>query len=205
MTAFNCYGLSEICGPGVAFECPQQQGLHIWEDCHLVEVLDPVTREPVPEGQRGELVITTLTREAMPLLRYCTKDLTAITSAPCPCGRTHRRLARITGRTDDMLIVKGVNLFPIQIEQALMGTPEVGQNYLIVIDRENYVDRLTVQVEVTERMFTGEPAELEALQARIAHALREETMVTPRVELVEPGTLPRTEGKAVRVVDKRGD
>jgi len=201
--AFNCYGLSEICGPGVAFECPEQGGLHIWEDCHLVEILDPKTHEPVPEGTLGELVITTLVREAMPLLRYRTKDLTRFITEPCPCGRTHRRLARITGRADDMLIIKGVNIFPTQIEQLLMSIPEVGNNYLIVLDRENFVDRLTVKVEVTERAFRGDAPGLAALQARIASILREDLQVTPRVELVEPDSIPRGEGKAVRVIDNR--
>ncbi len=200
---YNCYGLSEMQGPGVAFECPAQQGLHLWEDSYLVEVIDPETGEPRPDGEEGELVLTSLTREAMPLIRYRTRDLTSIISEPCPCGRTHRRLSRIQGRSDDMFIVRGVNIFPLQIERVLMSMPEVGRCYLIVIDREGYTDRLTVRVELTPGAFHGELAQLRGLQDRIAHALREEILVSPRVELVEPGTLPRQEGKAVRVVDER--
>ena len=148
-------------------------------------------------------MLTSLTREAMPLIRYRTRDLTSIIPDPCPCGRTHRRLARIQGRSDDMFIVRGVNIFPLQIERVLMSMPEVGRNYLIVIDRDGYVDRLTVRVELTPDAFKGQLAQLRSLQDKIAHALREELLVTPRVELVEPGTLPRQEGKAIRVVDER--
>ena len=200
---YNCYGLSEMQGPGVAFECPEQQGLHIWEDSYIVEVINPDTGERVADGEEGELVLTSLTREAMPLIRYRTRDLTSIIPDPCPCGRTHRRLARIQGRSDDMFIVRGVNIFPLQIERVLMSLPEVGRNYLIVIDRDGYVDRLTVRVELTPDAFKGQLAQLRSLQDKIAHALREELLVTPRVELVEPGTLPRQEGKAIRVVDER--
>jgi phenylacetate-CoA ligase len=200
---YNCYGLSEMQGPGVAFECPEQQGLHIWEDSYIVEVINPDTGERVADGEEGELVLTSLTREAMPLIRYRTRDLTSIIPDPCPCGRTHRRLARIQGRSDDMFIVRGVNIFPLQIERVLMSMPEVGRNYLIVIDRDGYVDRLTVRVELTPDAFKGQLAQLRSLQDKIAHALREELLVTPRVELVEPGTLPRQEGKAIRVVDER--
>jgi len=139
----------------------------------------------------------------MPLIRYRTRDLTSLITEPCPCGRTHRRLARIEGRSDDMFIVRGVNIFPLQIERVLMSMPEVGRNYLIVVDRDGYVDRLTVRVELTADAFQGDLVQLRALQDKIAHALREEIMVTPRVELVEPGTLPRQEGKAIRVIDER--
>lgn len=201
---YNCYGLSEMCGPGVAFECPEQQGLHLWEDSYLGEIIVPETGKPAAEGETGELVLTSLTREAMPLIRYRTRDLTAFVPGTCPCGRTHRRLARIQGRTDDMFIIKGVNVFPMQIERVLMGMPEVGTNYMIVLDREGYADRMTVRVEVTAEAFRDDLAQLRALQERIAHAVREEILVTPRVELVEPGSLPRQEGKAVRVVDERG-
>lgn len=200
---YNCYGLSEMCGPGVAFECPAQQGLHLWEDAYFVEIIDPVTGEPVAEGQEGELVLTSLTREAMPLIRYRTRDLTSIVPGACPCGRTHRRLARMHGRTDDMFILKGCNIFPMQVERVLMSLPEVGSNYLILLSRDGYTDQMTVQVEITPEAFHGTPAELLALQHRIAHALREEILVTPKIELVEPGTIPRREGKAVRVVDER--
>jgi phenylacetate-CoA ligase len=200
---YNCYGLSEMQGPGVAFECPAQHGLHLWEDSYLVEIIDPDTGEPKPDGEEGELVLTSLTREAMPLLRFRTRDLTSIIPEPCPCGRTHRRLSRIQGRSDDMFIVRGVNIFPLQIERVLMSMPEVGRNYLIVVDREGYVDRLTVRVELTPDAFQGELAQLRTLQEKIARALREEILVNPRVELVEPGSIPHQEGKAVRVIDER--
>lgn len=202
---YNCYGLSEMQGPGVAFECPAQEGLHLWEDSYLGEIIDPETGGPLPEGEAGELVLTSLTREAMPLIRFRTRDLTSFIPGPCRCGRTHRRLARIQGRTDDMLIVKGVNIFPLQIERVLMAMAEVGTNYLIVLDREGYSDRLTVRVELTAEAFGGDLAQLQALRERIATALREEILLRPRVELVEPGTIPRQEGKAVRVIDERKD
>ncbi len=200
---YNCYGLSEMCGPGVAFECPEQQGIHIWEDSYIAEIVDPESGEPVAEGDEGELVLTSLTREAMPLIRYRTRDVTSFVTELCACGRTHRRLTRIHGRTDDMFILRGVNIFPMQIERVLMSMPEVGHNYLIVLDRDGYSERLTVKVEVTPDLFRGEVDELLRLQERIAHALREEILVRPRVELVEPGSIPRREGKAVRVVDER--
>ena len=200
---YNCYGLSEMCGPGVAFECPAQQGLHLWEDAYLGEVIDPETGEPVAEGEEGELVLTSLTREAMPLIRYRTRDLASFVPGACPCGRTHRRLSRIEGRTDDMFIVKGVNIFPLQIERVLMSLPQVGRNYLIVIDRDRYAERLTVQVELTADAFLGDLEQLQSLRDRIANALRQEILLRPRVELVEPGTIPRQEGKAVRVIDER--
>ncbi len=205
MPFYNCYGLSEMCGPGVAFECPEQQGLHLWEDAYLGEVIDPESGERVADGEMGELVLTSLTREAMPLIRYRTRDLTSFAAGACPCGRSHRRLARIQGRTDDMFIVRGVNIFPIQIERVLMSLPQVGRSYLVVIDREQYADRMTVQVELTPEAFAGDLEQLQSLRDRIAGALRRETLVRPRVELVEAGHIPRQEGKAVRVVDKRDD
>jgi len=201
--AYNSYGLSEMNGPGVAFECPEQAGMHIWEDSYLVEIVDPETLEPVPDGTVGELVLTSLRREAMPLIRYRTKDLTRIIGGQCPCGRKHRRLDRIQGRSDDMFIIKGVNIFPIQVEQVLMNIPEVGNNYLIVLQRENNVDQMTVRVEVTDRTFIEDMRHLQRLQKKITHELKGELLVTPRVELVEPSSLPRTEGKAVRLIDER--
>ncbi|HPO34772.1 MAG TPA: phenylacetate--CoA ligase [Syntrophales bacterium] len=203
--AYNSYGLSEMNGPGVAFECPFQNGMHIWEDNFLVEIVDPKTLEPLAEGERGELVMTTLLREGMPILRYRTKDLTRIIPGPCPCGRTHRRIERITGRTDDMLIVKGVNIFPIQIETRLMAIPGVGKNFLIILEREDYNDSMTVKVEVERHFFRGDLTELEKLRRKIAEELRSEILVTPRVDLVEPDSLPKSEGKAVRVIDNRKD
>lgn len=203
VTAFNSYGLSEMYGPGVAFECPQQHGMHIWEDSYLVELIDPVTLEPVAEGEEGELVLTTLTREAMPLIRYRTRDLTSIIPEPCPCGRTHARIARIKGRTDDMLIVKGVNVFPMQIEKVLMSIPEVGTNYQIHLETVDFIDSMTVKVEVQNEFFRGDLHSLKALQHRIVTALRSELLFTPKVSLVEPDSLPKSPGKAVRVFDHR--
>ncbi len=200
---FNSYGLSEMCGPGVAFECPEQSGMHIWEDSFLVEIVDPESGSPVPEGECGELVLTTLTRTGTPLLRYRTRDLTRIIPGRCPCGRTHRRIDRIRGRTDDMMIINGVNIFPLQVEQTLMRIPGIGSNYLIEIHEENYMDKLHVTVEMAADSFQGTLSQLEGLQGRVLAALKEETGVTPVVKLVEAGTLPAADGKAVRVVDRR--
>jgi phenylacetate-CoA ligase len=197
---FNSYGLSEMNGPGVAFECEHQDGMHLWEDNYLMEIVDPVTGEPLPEGRKGELVLTTLRREAMPILRYRTRDITSIVAKPCRCGRTHRRLSRITGRTDDMLIVRGVNIYPQQIEQVLMGIPQVGCNYLIQLEG---LDEMTVKVELAGVSFDGKVERLVALQDEIAARLRAEILTKPRVELVPSGSLPVSEGKARRVVDHR--
>jgi phenylacetate-coenzyme A ligase PaaK-like adenylate-forming protein len=203
LKAYNSYGLSEMNGPGVAFECPEQNGMHVWEDAFLLEVLDPETLEPAPPGQPGELVFTNLTREGMPLLRYRTRDLASFDDGPCPCGRSFKRLSRILGRTDDMVIIKGVNIFPLQIDQVLMAMPEVGTHYLVELTREDYSDQMLVKVEVQQNFFQEDLRYLKQLQKRITEALKSELLVTPRVELVEPNTLPRTEGKAQRVVDKR--
>ena len=202
---FNSYGLSEMNGPGMAFECPEQQGMHIWEDNYIVEIIDPVTLKTIPEGEEGELVATTLLREGMPILRYRTKDLTRIIPGPCPCGRTHRRIERIKGRTDDMMILKGVNVFPIQIEKKLMEIPGVGVNFLIILDRTDYTDQMTVKVEVRREFFSGDLKQLEDLRRRIIEELRSDILVTPKVDLVEPDSLPKSEGKAVRVIDNRKD
>jgi phenylacetate-CoA ligase len=201
--AYNSFGLSEMNGPGVAFECIYQNGLHIWEDAFIVEILDPETLEPVPDGQVGELVMTTLDRRAMPLIRYRTRDLTRFIPGECSCGRTHRRLDRITGRSDDMFIVKGCNIFPMQIEGVLMKIPEVGSDYLITIETINDNDELIVEVEVKLEWFSGELSKLEKLTKLISHKIRDEVLVTPVVKLVEPGSIPKSEGKAVRVIDKR--
>ena len=203
--AFNSYGLSEMNGPGVAFECPCQNGLHIWEDSFLAEIVDPLTLRPVALGEEGELVMTTLKREGMPLLRYRTKDLTRFIPGPCECGRTHGRIDRIKGRTDDMMIIKGVNIFPIQIEKKLMGTPGVGNNFQIILDREGFNDYMIIKVEVQREFFSGDLRQLEALRRRIVEELKSDILITPRVDLVEPDSLPKTEGKAVRVIDKRKD
>jgi phenylacetate-CoA ligase len=201
--AYNSYGLSEMNGPGVAFECLEQNGMHIWEDAYVAEILDPKTLEPVPEGEVGELVLTTLTREGMPLIRYRTKDLTRFLPGDCPCGRAHRRLDRILGRADDMIILKGVNIYPMQIERVLMSIPEVGQNYLIVLEREGYLDQMRIKVEIKEEFFVEDMRVLKNMQQSIARRLRDEILITPRVELVESNSLPRTQGKAKRVEDRR--
>ncbi|GAB5046258.1 phenylacetate--CoA ligase [Thermodesulfovibrio sp. TK110] len=197
---YNCYGLTEMNGPGVGFECPYKDGLHIWEDNFLMEIINPETGEPLPDGEIGELVLTTLNREAMPLIRYRTRDLTRIISEPCKCGRTHRRISRILGRSDDMFIVKGVNIFPQQIEQVLMGIKGVAQNYQIVL--ESY-DEMVVRVEIDRELFDGKIEKLIKLKEEIIEKIRSATMVKPKVELLEPGTLPVSEGKAKRVIDKR--
>jgi phenylacetate-CoA ligase len=201
--AFNSYGLSEMNGPGVAFECPEKSGMHFWEDHFLVEVIDPKTLKVLPAGEEGELVFTTLTREAMPLIRYRSKDLATIFPEPCRCGRTHRRISRIKGRSDDMFILKGVNIFPLQIDTILMNLAAVGTNYLVILERENFQDTMIIRVEVRPEFFKGELRQLENLRRQITEALKSELLVTPKVELVEPDTLPKSEGKAVRVVDRR--
>ena len=201
--AYNSFGLTEMNGPGVAFECACQNGLHIWEDAYLVEIVDPETLAPVPFGEQGELVITTLDRTAMPLIRYRTRDLTRFLPGDCPCGRTHLRLDRITGRSDDMFIVKGCNIFPMQIEGILMRIPEVGSDYLITIDHVNGNDELFVEVEVKRECFSGNLPELERITRALTNKIRDEVLVKPIIKLVEPGSLPKPEGKAVRVIDKR--
>jgi len=200
---YNSYGLSEMNGPGVAFECVYKNGMHVWEDAYITEVLDQQTLRPVDDGAEGELVFTTLQRTATPLLRYRTRDLTAVCPGPCPCGRTHRRLDRIKGRTDDMLIINGANVFPSQIETVLMNVPEVGTNYRIVIDKKGDLDRLTVDVEIYSKMFTGDIRELDRLRGRITSDLKASLLIMPTVALHEPGSLPVSEGKAKRVFDNR--
>ncbi len=200
---YNSYGLSEMNGPGVAFECTYRNGMHIWEDGFIAEIIDPVTGEVLPDGEKGELVLTNLTRTAMPLLRYRTRDLTEIIPEPCQCGRTHRRLARIKGRTDDMMIINGVNVFPSQIEEVIMKIPEVGNNYQIYLSNQTAIDKLTVKVEIYSKMFKGDVAQLEALRKRIAEELRASIFIHASVQLHEPGVLPTFEGKAKRVVDER--
>ncbi|KHK02736.1 phenylacetate--CoA ligase family protein [Desulfovibrio sp. TomC] len=204
LKAYNSYGLSEMNGPGVAFECQEQHGMHVWEDAYLAEIVDPVTGEPVPDGELGELVMTTLGREGMPVIRYRTRDMTRFLTGPCPCGRVHRRIDRLHGRCDDMIIIKGVNIFPMQIERVLLAMPEVGQDYQIVLERDGYIDNIRVKVEIRDEFFVEDMRQLGALQKRIASRLRDELLVTPKVELVERNSLPKTEGKATRVLDKRG-
>ncbi len=201
--AFNSYGLSELNGPGVAFECVFRKDMHVWEDAYIIEIVDPATGQRVEDGQEGEVVLTNLVRRAMPILRYRTRDLAFVHPEPCECGRTHRRLSRILGRTDDMLIINGVNVFPSQIEEKIMKVPEVATNYQIHVDKKGALDRLTVKVEIYPKLFLGEVAKLEALRTRIREELRSSIVISPIVELHEPGSLPVSEGKAKRVVDER--
>lgn len=200
--AYNCFGMSEMSGPGVAFECPEQNGLHLWEDCFIMEIVDPDTLEPVPDGEIGELVLTTLDRDAMPLIRYRSRDLTRIIPGDCPCGRTHRRIDRIKGRSDDMFIVKGVNIFPMQIEKILMQFKELGTNYLITITTAANNDEILIEVELSD-LFTDDYSQLQQLSKEITRRLKDEILLTPKVKLVDKGSLPQAEGKAVRVKDLR--
>lgn len=200
--AYDVFGMSELYGPGVAVECKEQNGLHIWSDEFLVETIDPDTGEVLPEGERGELVFTMLTREAMPLLRYRTKDLAAINYEECACGRSHPRIMRIRGRSDDMLIVGGVNVFPSQIEHVLMNIKGVGDQYLIIVDRD-ILDSLHVQVEVAPEFFNSPDYDSAAFAKKLQLEMQAVLTVRARVELMEPGALPRSEGKAQRVLDKR--
>ena len=201
--AYNSYGLSEMNGPGLAFECVCKNGMHLWEDSYIGEIIDPQTLEPLPDGERGELVLTILERNGMPILRYRTRDLTRFIPEPCPCGRTHRRLERMTGRSDDMLIINGVNVFPSQIEEVIMKMPEIGNNYLIRVQKQGSLDKLTVKVEVTASLFSDDSRDLEHIRRRIQSDLQAVVFIRPAVELHEPGTLPVSQGKAVRVLDER--
>lgn len=200
--AYNSFGMSEMCGPGVAFECKEQNGMHIWEDYYIVEIVNPDTLEPVPDGEVGELVLTTINREAMPLLRYRTRDLTRILPGDCPCGRHHKRLDRMKGRSDDMIILKGVNIFPIQIETVLMQFKELASDYLITLETLEDNDAMTVDVELSD-MFIDDYAALQRLEREITRQLHDEILITPKVRLVPKGTIPKSEGKAVRVKDLR--
>jgi phenylacetate-CoA ligase len=190
-------------GPGVAFECAEQEGMHLWEDAFLLEVVDPASLEPVEPGQVGELVMTTLARRAMPLIRYRTRDLAAVLPGECACGRTHRRISRIAGRSDDMFIIKGVNVYPLQVEAVLLGRAELGGNYLIELEAGEAGDAMTVRVETSEKARTLDAAAMRRLAAELARRLRDEILVTPRVELAPPGSLPSGPGKAQRVDDRR--
>jgi phenylacetate-CoA ligase len=200
--AYNSFGMSEMCGPGVAFECKEQNGMHIWEDYYIVEIVNPDTLEPVPDGEIGEMVLTTLNREAMPLLRYRTRDLTRILPGECPCGRHHKRIDRMKGRSDDMIVLRGVNIFPIQIEQVLMRYKELGSNYLITLQTNEVNDSMTVEVELSQT-YTGGPDAQQALTKSITSNLHDEILLTPFVKLLQPGSLAQSEGKAVRVKDLR--
>ncbi|HDS63475.1 MAG TPA: phenylacetate--CoA ligase family protein [Methanofollis liminatans] len=201
--AYDSYGMSEMYGPGVAFECEEKDGLHIWHDCYLAEIIDPATGERLPDGETGELVITPLVKEAMPLIRYRTGDITRFLTDDCPCGRG-KKIARLSGRADDMLVIRGINVFPSQIEHTLLSLPEVGDQYMVYVDRINHLDEMTIEVEINRSYFSGELADLQRLQKKVSGAIRETLNLRTTVKFVEPGTLPRFEGKAKRVVDRRG-
>ena len=203
--AYNSFGMTEMNGPGVAFECQEQNGMHFWEDCYLVEIIDPETGEPVPEGEIGELVLTTLDREMMPLIRYRTRDVTTINAEPCACGRTHRKIGRLLGRTDDMLIIRGVNVFPSQIEQVITEFPEIATQYQIILTMNGPLDHVELQVETEPDFPIDEVRRLEDLRNRLAAALKSNLQVAVDIKFVEPKTIARSEGKAKRVIDLRGE
>ena len=203
--AYDIYGLTEITGPGVAFECEAQYGMHVNEDLWFPEIIDPETEQPVPDGEKGELVITTITKEGTPLIRYRTRDITFIITEPCACGRTTRKIHRLFGRTDDMLIIRGVNVFPSQIEDALVDIQGVEPNYLIVVNRneETHLDEAELHVEVSAEQFTDETKGMEALRNTISSVMKSKLGIMLKVKLVEPKSIERSTGKAKRVIDNR--
>ena len=201
--AFDIYGLSEVTGPGVSSECQAHAGLHVFEDHFFAEIIDPVTGRRVPDGEKGELVFTCLTKEALPLIRYRTRDITSMTHEPCACGRTLARMQRVSGRTDDMLIIRGVNVFPSQIESVLLEIEEAEPHYLIIVDRKDAMDELEIQVEVSDKVFSDEIRRLEDLRKRVAYEIYSTLGLTAKITLVEPKTIERSQGKAKRVIDKR--
>ena len=201
--ACDIYGLTEICGPGVAYECLAKNGMHINEDHVIAEIINPATGEPLPFGQEGELVFTTITKRGMPMMRYRTHDLCTLTDEKCECGRTLARMGRITGRTDDMIIIRGVNVFPSQIESVLVGMQGVAPHYMLYVDRENSADTLEIQVEMTEAMFSDTVSEVEVVRRQIVEKVKSVVGVTAKVKLVAPKSIPRFEGKAKHVVDRR--
>ena len=201
--AYDIYGLSEVMGPGVACDCEYHKGLHVCEDHFYPEVLDTATLTPVADGETGELAFTTLTKEGIPLIRYRTKDLTSIDHSTCECGRTSARISRFKGRVDDMLIIRGVNVFPSQVEAALIEVEEVTPHYMMIVDRVNNLDTLEVQVEVDQKYYTDEIRAIESLTKKIAHVIQQALGISAKVKIVEPQTLVRSEGKAVHVIDKR--
>lgn len=204
LKAIDIYGLSEVMGPGVAIECREaQKGLHIFEDHFIPEIINPETGEVLPYGELGELVFTSITKEAFPVLRYRTRDITSLNPEPCICGRTHIRMNRVSGRTDDMLIIRGVNVFPSQIESVLVKIDEVEPHYQLIVDRVGTLDNLTVNVEISERLFSDEVKSLQGLEKKIAHDIKETLGVSATIKLVEPKSIQRSEGKAVRVIDNR--
>jgi len=202
--AIDIYGLSEILGPGVGIECIEaQNGLHIWEDHFIPEIINPETGEVLPDGEKGELVITTITKEGIPLIRYRTRDITRLFKEPCICGRTHARIERLSGRSDDMLIIRGVNVFPSQIESVLFNVDGVEPHYQLIVDRDGNLDTLEVQVEVNEQTFSDEIKVLQGLSNKIRKDIKDLLGVTCKIRLVEPKTITRSEGKAKRVIDNR--
>lgn len=201
--AHDIYGLSEVMGPGVACDCIHHKGLHVCEDHFYPEVLNTATLTPVADGETGELAFTTLTKEGIPLIRYRTKDLTSIDHTPCECGRTSARISRFKGRVDDMLIIRGVNVFPSQVEAALINVEEVTPHYMMIVDRVNNLDTLEVQVELDQKYYTDEIRAIEALTKKIAHVLQQALGISAKVKIVEPQSLRRSEGKAVHVIDNR--
>jgi len=203
ISAHDIYGLSEVVGPGVSIECGEKNGLHVFEDCFIPEIIDPDTGETLPPGQKGELVFTNINKEGLALLRYRTRDISALDVSPCPCGRTHVRMKRITGRTDDMLIIRGVNVFPSQVEAVLMQIPGLSPHYQLVVDRVENLDVLEVQVEVSPQVFSDEIKRLEELERRIAEEVQSYLGLSVKVRLMEPRSIQRSEGKAVRVIDRR--
>jgi phenylacetate-CoA ligase len=205
ISAINVYGLTEVIGPGVSVECEHKNGMHIWEDHFLVEIVDPATGEQLPYGQEGELIITTLTKEAQPVIRFRTRDITKLITETCQCGRTMVRMARITGRSDDMLVVRGVNVFPSQIESVLLEVEGVEPHYLIVVDRHDAfsTEDLEIWVEVSEAVFSDEMQKMERLEKKLRAEMESVLGISARIKLVEPRTIVRTEGKAKRVVDRK--
>ena len=203
LKAFDIYGLTEIIGPGVAAECEEQNGMHFFEDHFYPEIIDPETGKPLPDGEKGELVITTLTREGTPLLRYRTRDISYIMTERCPCGRTLRRIHRLFGRNDDMLIIRGVNVFPSQVEEILLGIEGVEPHYQIVVDRKGQLDSLEVHVEVNATIFSDEISRLKYLEKTIGDEIKTALGIQVAVKLVEPKSVARSEGKAKRVIDNR--
>jgi phenylacetate-CoA ligase len=200
--AYDIYGTSELSGP-MFTECTEQKGIHVWSDIALTEIIDPKTEEPLEAGEKGELTITILKKEALPMIRYRIGDITSMDEGVCSCGRTHPRIQRITGRVDDMLIIRGINVFPSQVEYALMGVPEVGQHFQIVVDRKGALDNMLVRVELNKESFSDKITDIMHIRQKVEHKLRNSLNVNADVELVEPGSLPRFEGKSKKVVDRR--
>jgi phenylacetate-CoA ligase len=203
LEAFDIYGLSEIMGPSVSQDCKYHCGLHIWEDSFIPEIVDTETLEPLPDGMQGEIVITTITKEGLPLIRYRTRDIGSLTREKCSCGRTHARMSKVTGRSDDMLIIRGVNVFPSQIESVLLESGEITPHYQIIVERVNQLDVVTIEIEVSENMFSDYVKGLETLEIRLRNQIESVLGIACKVRFVEPKSIKRSEGKAQRVIDRR--